>query len=1028
MSGISSGVGLLSGINTAELINQLIELESAPKKLLQQRVAQLEVQRTSFLELSARILSVRSAAARFDERAMFRRYGANSTNNNVLLATAGETALPGSYTFRVHSLVSTYSAISRGFATKTDDPVGAGTLSIEGARARVNPETPLAGLRGGLGVRRGTIEITDRSGATARIDLSVAVTIEDVVDAINNSSNVNVRARLTGLAGANGASGGRIVIEDLSGGQGNLRITDLPGGGIAADLGILTNSAVSRVDGGDMVWLSENTALSQLNDGNGVDRMLVGTDLQFTTTYGDFTVSLSDIPQPNTPLTLLNSGEGVRLGTVKITDRRGVSAEVDLAGAQTLGDVRAALSGTGLSISVALVDSHLQISDTSNLGEDAVTELKVEDVSGSAAADLGIASDAGGSVIVGRELYRVRTLGDVIRAINFAPGNNSFVQASINPTGDGIRLAAFGLGNQVTVTGGTGSSAAKDLGIDDATFDSNTAFDSRPLIAGLSTVLLRTLRGGAGVTTGTVRLTDRAGQTSAINFDGVNTLQDVVDRINQDGVTGIRAEINGVGNGLLLRDTSNGGGTLLVEDVTGTLAADLGVLTSVDNSPASGVIEGANLQRQYIARSTSLDALGAGAPIAGSEFRITDSRGIVFDVSISASARTVGDVINAINQSAPGAIQASINDNGDGIIIRDLSEGNLALTVTDLGGDRAARDLRLLGTASPGERFIDGSFETRIEFGAGDTLNDVVARINALDRGFSASIVNDQAAVNPYRLVITTTTPGRAGELLIDGRSLGFGFNTLTEARDALLSLGSGDPATALLVSSSSNTVTDVVQGVTLDLVSAGSDPVTVTVAQDIDAIVGDIRNFVDAYNSLQSTITDAIRFDPTTLDRGPLLGDNVVNIVRDRLQNTVFRSFDGASNLPGGLVALGLSVGANNQLTFNEERFREVYDSNPTQVEDLFVTADSGFGDVIDSVTDELTRSFDGLLPNKDQLIADQQELLNDQIAVFDIRLAAKRARLEAQFVALEQSLAALQDQQTSLTTLAALAAQRRA
>lgn len=1027
MSGISSGVGLLSGINTAELINQLIELESAPKKLLQQRVTQLEVQRTSFLELSAKILGVRSAAARFDERSMFRRFGANSTNNDVLLATAGESAQVGSYTFRVHSLVSTYSAISRGFATKTADPVGAGTLSIEGARARVNPESQLASLRGGLGVRRGAIEITDRSGATARIDLSVAVTIEDVVEAINNSSDVKVRARVTGLGGTNGASGERIVIEDQSGGQGNLVINDLPGGGIAADLGIITNAAVSRVDGADLVWLSESTALEQLNDGNGVDRLFLGDDLHFATSFGDFDVSLSDILQPETPLPLLNSGEGVRLGTVKITDRRGVSAEVDLTTAQTIGDVRAALAGTGLSISVALVDSHLQLSDTSNLGEDVVTELKVEDVSGFAAADLGIASDAGGSVIVGRDLYRVRTLGDVVRAINFAPGNNSFVQASINPNGDGIRLAAFGLGNQVTVTAGAGSSAAKDLGLEGATFDSNTAFDSRPLIAGLSTVLLRTLRGGAGVTAGTVRLTDRAGQTSAINFDGARTLQDVVDLINQDGVTGIRAEINGVGNGLLLRDTSNGGGTFLVEDVTGTLAADLGILTSVDGAPASGVIEGANLQRQYIARSTSLDALGAGAPIAGSEFRITDSRGIVFDVSISASARTVGDVVDAINQSAPGAIQASINDTGDGIVIRDLSEGNLALTVTELGGDRAARDLRLLGTASPGERFIDGSFETLVEFGAGDTLSDVVARLNALDRGFSASIVNDQAAVNPYRLVITTTTPGRAGELLIDGRSLGFGFNTLTEARDALLSLGSGDPASALLVSSSSNTVTDVVEGVTLDLVSAGSDPVTVTVDQDIDAIVSDLRSFVDAYNALQSTITDAVRFDSTTLARGPLLGDNVVNIIRNRLHNALLREYDAASSLPGGLVGLGISFGANDQISFNEDRFREVYETNPEQVEDLFITADVGFGDTIDEVTDELTRDFDGLLTSKDQSIADQQELLNDQIAVFDIRLAAKRARLEAQFVALEQSLAALQDQQTSLTTLAALAAQRR-
>ena len=187
MSGISTGIGLISGIDTASLISQLMEIERRPVTNLQNRVQTIDAQRSAFLELSAQILSLQNVLTGLGRPSFFNRFLSTSSNEGILTATADSTASPGTYSFRVRSLVTNHALISRGFADRDQTPVGAGTVTIEGAAGRVNPSTLLETLNGGAGVRRGIITITDRSGATADIDLSTAVTVDDVLEAINTN-------------------------------------------------------------------------------------------------------------------------------------------------------------------------------------------------------------------------------------------------------------------------------------------------------------------------------------------------------------------------------------------------------------------------------------------------------------------------------------------------------------------------------------------------------------------------------------------------------------------------------------------------------------------------------------------------------------------------------------------------------------------------------------------------------------------------------------------------------------------------
>ncbi len=1044
MSGISSSIGLVTGIDSKALIDQLIAFESRPIASLQSRVQDIDQRRAAFLELSAQLLAIRNSVSNFDKPSFFNRFTATSTNEDVVSATATENALPSSTTFRVRSLVASHSFISRGFADTNRTPVGAGAITIEVGAGRVNDGTNLDTLNGGSGVGRGTIRITDRSGASAEIDLTTAQTVDDILRAINSETGINVRARVTGIPtfdfSGNQVLGDRIVIDDLTNGSGNLIIVDINGGRTAADLGIAADVAAGRIDGKDLVRLTETTQASLLNDGNGiggVGGVIAKNDLTFTsTTEGSFEVSLSSFMDNPTDLRALNSGAGVRFGVIRITDRAGNSVDVDLSDLEsqavvTVGDIKARINNATQQAGVAVTigssassgsngDSNIfLVTDESTPDPGQAGSLKIEDLSGFSAADLGIANETDNASYGGRNVYSVSTLGDVIRAINFAP-NNSFVHATISDDGNGIELTAQGFGNEVTVTaavdpdGNTNSTAARDLGLLGATFSSSGgSFRSRPLVAGLNTVLLQTLNGGQGTTAGVISITDRTGATATIDLSTARTLQDVIDLVNADGTTALTASVNRGGTGLQLTDGSNGAGSIVINDVSGTLAEDLG-LAGTHLPDVGSVVDGGNAQRQYITENTLLSDLNLGRGVSSGSIQITTADGAVRTIDLS-SATTVGAVIDRLNRTD---ISARINDTGDGILITDATSGDGLLTIEDVDGGSTASDLRLVNTARTGGNTIDGSFETRIEISANDTLADVARKISDAGAGVSTSVINDGSTVAPFSLSLTSETAGRRGELTIDTGGIDLGLQTLSRAQDAVVTIGDAEGGIRL-ITSSSNTLDNVVEGVTFDLLSTSNEEITINVAQDIDAIVEGVQQFVDQYNSTLDKIAEGDTFNSETFKRGPLFGDSTVDQIQSRLRRAILGQAQGVDAAFSRPFSVGLRLGSGGKLEFNEETFRDAYERAPEKVQDLFTHKDTGFGATIQDALDGMTENLDGLLARKDTLLGDQQSLLTDRIDQLNVLIQAKRARLEAQFVALESAIAGLQNQQTSLATL---------
>ena len=83
MSGISTGIGLISGIDTASLIDQLIAIERRPVETLQERVTAIDVQRAAFLELSAQLLAVQNTMTGFGKPSFFRQFIVVTKRDNL---------------------------------------------------------------------------------------------------------------------------------------------------------------------------------------------------------------------------------------------------------------------------------------------------------------------------------------------------------------------------------------------------------------------------------------------------------------------------------------------------------------------------------------------------------------------------------------------------------------------------------------------------------------------------------------------------------------------------------------------------------------------------------------------------------------------------------------------------------------------------------------------------------------------------------------------------------------------------------
>lgn len=992
MGTISSGVGLISGLDINTLVNGLLAVDAKPRDLLQQRIDGFNSQSTALMTLSAQVSGILSRISSLMNSSTFNAVAVNSSASTVLAASVGAGAppAPGNYSFFVKALATTHQLISRGVASSSA-ALSPGTLTLESAQARVNTGTALEMLNGFTGVARGSIKLTDASGKQATVDLSDALTVADVLDRIN-AAGLNVRASVKGDS---------LTLSETTGGA--IRVDEVNGGRTAADLGFDETHSFSSTGGlvgKDVVSVNGSTALSQLNDGLGIRTAKAGADF----TINDIPVDVTEILKDSTSLQRLNHGDGVGLGVIRVktTDAAGqtVTKDIDLSGATTVGDVHNKLTAAMPGVTVSLSSGHFIL----GYSDGKARKISIEDVSGHAARDLGLANSSDTGKITGADVLQVRTLADVAAAINYAEKNDGTVKATV--TDSGLQLDST---TPLRLVSLNGSKTLSDLGFQDGASSGDQLVGAR-LIGGLNSVLLKSLNGGAGVAAGTISVST-GGASFNVDLSQAQSLNDVLDAINQAAQSNgnlVSAQLDSTGTKLLIR-SGDGSTPVAISDVSGNFASVTGI-----NQPSAS-ITGANLQRRYISENTKLSDLNQGRGVTLGKFKITDSSGIATNIDLTVPpAQSMQDVINAINNSG-ARVKARINDTGDGLLLSDSAGGALGIKVEENGGT-IAHDLNILGTSATNT--LDGSYELHFDVAAGDSLDTLVQRIN--DKGLlgQAAVLYD-GGTNGYRLHLTSDVSGSRGELLVSD-SIGLGMSTLTAAQDARVLIGS-DASSGVLVRSSSNTITNAVPGLTLDLQSVSDTPVNVTVAQNTDTLTTALQGFVDSMNSALGLISQDSSYDPDTQKAGILLGDSTLQRVQDRLIQLVNRDIPGASGSIHRLSQLGITL-KDGQLSFDSAKFGKVYAASPKAVTDFFTNATSGAGAYLKKQLESITDSSKGLIVSRTNVLAKTVDSLTSRIGDMNTLLDLKRTRLLTQFNAMESTLAQLKSQQSALAQIGSI------
>jgi flagellar hook-associated protein 2 len=256
-------------------------------------------------------------------------------------------------------------------------------------------------------------------------------------------------------------------------------------------------------------------------------------------------------------------------------------------------------------------------------------------------------------------------------------------------------------------------------------------------------------------------------------------------------------------------------------------------------------------------------------------------------ITINNSNRTLAGVRDAIN-AANASVTASIVNNGSG--------NQLVLTSTDTGQVNSMK--------------ISGISQLAYDKSSGSTSSS---------GGYTYTIGG-----------ITITVGGSNG----NDNGNNNDFTEVQAATNALLNVDGVD------VSKASNTVTDVINGVTLNLLStSSSNSINLHIASNQNDVKASVSSFVDAYNKLDTTLRSLTKFDSTGKASGVLLGDGTARSVVNQIKSVMTK----AINTTGGLTTLsqiGITFQRDGQLALDSTKLTAAMNTNFGDIATLFTSS----------------------------------------------------------------------------------------
>lgn len=297
-----------------------------------------------------------------------------------------------------------------------------------------------------------------------------------------------------------------------------------------------------------------------------------------------------------------------------------------------------------------------------------------------------------------------------------------------------------------------------------------------------------------------------------------------------------------------------------------------------------------------------------------------------------------------------------------------------------------------------------------------DSLTSLAQKINTANTGtsatgVSASVINDGTG---YRMVLTgadaattfTATPSSV-TTANGAATLDFG-SPIQNAQLATVELDGG-----ITVTSKTNTITDAIPGVTLNLTQANATGVTTTlnVGVDSDTVQSKIQNFVTAYNNIFNFVSQQ--------SGQSWASDSTFTSVERKLQNLLTTPGSNSGDLTA-LSQAGISTNKDGTLSVDTSKLGDVIQNDMGGLQKLLAgdTAGTGLASQFESYLNGITDSTNGILTGVTTSTNSSIKMLDQQIASTQTQLDTYKSNLEAQYAALETLMSSLNSTSSFVTS----------
>ena len=299
------------------------------------------------------------------------------------------------------------------------------------------------------------------------------------------------------------------------------------------------------------------------------------------------------------------------------------------------------------------------------------------------------------------------------------------------------------------------------------------------------------------------------------------------------------------------------------------------------------------------------------------------------------------------------------------------------------------------------------------------TVAGIVEAINNANiSGVSATMTNLGTSAAPdYQIRITNTsnTPATV-DLSVGNDFSGLAFASTDAVAGSLTINGT-------TVSRSSNTISDLIPGLTINLVGTGNS--TITVAQDNSALSSKISAFVTAFNALDKSLKDISSYDATAKKGAALYGDSAINSLRREIRSIITGTLGvNATTSYNRLSQVGVSFKTDGTLSLDSTALNTAISANFNKVAKLFsgtgVSTDSlglhGFAYQLNTVLTTAT-GIDGSITNRKSSLQSDVRRLQARAEQEQLRLADLQQMYQKQYTALDRTVSSLNSMASYLT-----------